>query len=199
MKIVAFQTEEEWLESRRGRITGTRLKDLVTKGKPKKGFYEIIAERVAIPQSEENVMLRGKRLESEAVERFAKETGKKVITDLVLWMRDDDENIALSPDGYIAKKKKITEGVEVKCLNSAAHIEAFVTSQVPDEYQYQVLQYFITCDTLEVLHFVFYDPRMPRDFFWIDVHRDQDRVDEYLTLEREALVKMAEIEKALTF
>ena len=40
-------------------------------------------------------MDRGKRLEDYAVERFVKETGKKVNTDLVLWVRDDDENIAI--------------------------------------------------------------------------------------------------------
>jgi hypothetical protein len=51
-------------------------------------------------------MDRGKRLEDEAIERFAKETGKKVNTDLVLWMRDDDENIAVSPDGSIGKTKR---------------------------------------------------------------------------------------------
>ena len=67
------------------RITGTRLKDLVVKrGTGRKiGFYELIAERIAIPPSGENVMDRGKRLEDEAVERFAKETDLEVENELV--------------------------------------------------------------------------------------------------------------------
>ena len=83
-----FNSEQEWLDARRGRITGTRLKDLILKRstKPKQGFYEIIAERIAIPASEENVMDRGHRLESEALEMFEKETGKKVDGSLIVWL-----------------------------------------------------------------------------------------------------------------
>lgn len=197
MKIERFESEEEWLEARRGRITGTRLKDLITKGKPKIGFYEIIAERVAIPASEENAMDRGKRLEDEAMERFVKETKKKVQNDLVLWSREDESNIALSPDGYIGK----TEAVEVKCLSSAKHLEAWLTQEIPAEYEYQAMQYFIVNDSLKKLYFVFYDPRMPKDFFFLTFERKniQEQVDQYLQLERDTLLKISEIEQKLTF
>lgn len=205
MKIETFEDRETWLDARRGRVTGTRLKDLVSKGKPKKGFYEIIAERVAIPAGEESAMDRGSRLEEDAVARFSEETGKKVITDLVIWSREDDSNIALSPDGYIetgkSKKKAVTEAVECKCLSSANHIEAWLTKEIPSEYEFQAFQYFIVNDDLKILHFCFYDPRMPKDFFVIDVHRKdiQTSIDEYLQVERDALAKIAEIEKQLTF
>lgn len=199
MKIIKFETEEEWLEARKGKITGTRLKDLVLKRstKPKLGFYEIIAERIAIPATQENVMDRGKRLEEEAIERFVAETKKKVNTDLVIWSREDEENIAISPDGFIGA----TEAVEVKCLSSARHIEAWLTQTIPFEFEYQVLQYFIVNDRLEKLYFVFYDPRMPKDLFWLEVARKEvaTQVDEYLKLERETLKKISEIENQLTF
>ena len=187
------------MEARRGRITGTRLKDLVTKRgtKPKKGYYELIAERVAIPASNENAMDRGTRLEDEALERFARETGKKVSNELVIWSREDCHDIAISPDGVIGT----TQAVEVKCLNSAAHLEAWLTKEIPDDYEYQALQYFIVNDKLKTLYFTFYDPRMPNDFFFIEVKREdvQEKVDEYLALEREVLEKIALIEKELTF
>jgi predicted phage-related endonuclease len=199
MKIKNFATEEEWLEGRTGKITGTRLKDIINKrgGGYKIGFYELIAERIAIPANEENVMDRGHRLEDEAILRFAKQTAKKVNNDLVMWLRDDDENIAVSPDGSVGK----TEAVEVKCLSSARHIEAWLTKKIPDEYEYQVLQYFIVNDKLKSLFFVFYDPRMPKDIFWFEVKREEvkDKVVEYLTLEKEVLQKVAEIENQLTF
>lgn len=199
MKTIKFTDEQEWLEARRGRITGTRLGSLLSKRdkKPLKGYYEIIAERVAVPHDGENVMDRGKRLEDEAIERFSQETGKKVDPSLVLWCREDDENIALSPDGIIGK----TEAVEVKCLNSAAHIEAYLTKEVPSEYEMQVLQYFIVNDDLKTLYFVFYDPRMPKDFFFLTINREdmQEKVDEYLSLEREVLAQIQEIATTLTF
>ena len=200
MRITKFDSKEEWLEARLGRITGTRLGGLLSKRdkKPLKGFYEIIAERVAIPHDGENVMDRGLRLEDEAMQRFEKETKKKVNTDLVLWSREDNENIASSPDGYIGKK----EAVEVKCLNSAAHIETWLTKEIPSEYEMQVLQYFIVNDDLETLYFVMYDPRLPKiDFFYLTVTREElkDKIAEYLQLERETLAKIAEIEAQLTF
>ena len=198
MQIQNLKSREEWLDSRLGRITGTRLKDLISRsGGRKIGFYEIIAERVALPPSDENPMDRGTRLEDEAIERFKKETGKKVNNDLVLWYREDDPNIALSPDGFIGK----TEAVEVKCLSSARHIEAYLTKQIPKEYEMQALQYFIVNDKLRTLYFVFYDPRMTKDFFWIEMKRSEvkKKVEEYLALEREVLKEIAEIEKEFTF
>lgn len=199
MKSKTFENEQDWLDARRGRITGTRLKDLVVKrGTSKKiGFYEIIAERVAIPANEENVMDRGHRLEDEAIARFAKKTGKKVSNDLVIWYRDDDENIAISPDGSIGK----TEAVEVKCLSSARHLEAWHTKEIPDEYKMQRLQYFIVNDKLKKLYFLFYDPRMPIDLFWFEVNRKdvEAEVKEYLELERQVLAEISEIEQQLTF
>ena len=199
MKTIKFENEEEWLEARKGKITGTRLKDLILKRstKPKLGFYEIIAERIAIPATQENVMDRGHRLEEEAMERFMVETKKKVNMDLVIWQRDDDSNIAISPDGFIGK----TEAVEVKCLSSSRHIEAWLTKEIPSEYECQKLQYFIVNDKLKKLYFIFYDPRMPKDLFWIEVNRKDvnEKVKEYLLLEKEALKRIGEIEDQLTF
>lgn len=200
MKILNFQNNEQaWLEARKGRITGTRLKDLINKRgmKPKIGFYEIIAERIALPPDEENRMDRGKRLEEEAMERFAEETKKKINTELVIWQREDEENIAVSPDGFIGK----TEAVEAKCLSSARHLEAFLTQQIPDEFEYQVLQYFVVNDLLQKLYFVFYDPRMPKDLFWLEVKRKdvEEKIKECLEIEREVLKQVSEIEKQLTF
>ena len=200
MKTYKYDTEEAWLEARRGKITGTRLGGLLSKRNkaPLKGFYEVIAERVAIPHDGENVLDRGKRLEDEAIERFSTVTGKKVDTSLMLWCREDDENVALSPDGKVEGEEA---AVEVKCLNSAAHIQAFVEQSIPDDYHHQMLQYFIVNEKLETLYFIFYDPRMTKDFFYLTITREsvQLEVDEYLALEREALEKMAEIEQKLTF
>lgn len=185
--------------NRRGKITGTRLKDLINKRstKPKIGYYELIAERIAIPASNENRIDRGKRLEEYAIERFEQETGKKVDSSLIIWTRDDDENIAISPDGAIGK----TEAVEVKCLSSARHIEAYLTQEIPTEYEAQKCQYFIVNDKLKTLYFVFFDPRMPKDFFYFTIHRKdvQEKVDEYLELERRVLEQLKELEKTFTF
>ena len=98
-------------------------------------------------------------------------------------------------------KTIITEAVECKCLSSASFIEALVTREIPSEYEHQVLQYFVVNEDLEKLYFVFYDPRMPKDLFWIEKTRVEllEEIQYYLDLERRVLAEVADIEKLLTF
>jgi hypothetical protein len=245
MIVQTFETEAEWLEARLGKITGSRLANIVSpvnitvkeitteldrleiqydkkmvkddlydllpseskeslkvtaieKAPKKIGFYELIAERLALPGDGENAMDRGNRLEGDALERFTKETGKKVDTVKKLWQRKDDENIAISPDGTIGK----TEAVEVKCLASSRHIQALLENSIPDEYRLQAYQYFIVNDKLKKLYFVFYDPRMQcKDFFYYTIEREQvkSQVDELLEYQKRTLAEVNRLVQELSF
>lgn len=204
MKTLKFENREDWLLARRGKITGSRLKDIISKRAGsgyKKGYYELIAERIAIEDISERPMDRGQRLEDVALARFTEETGKEVDNSLILWTRDDNENIALSPDG-IVKGTKNTEAVEVKCLNSASHIEALLTHEIPSEYQDQVLQYFIVNDKLKKLYFVFFDPRMTvKDYFVFEVTRAElkEKIKEYFDYQVSVLAEVDKVVASLTF
>lgn len=199
MKINKYDNREEWLKSREGRITGSKLKDIIVKrgtGK-KKGYYQLIADKIATNPDGERPTDRGTRLEEEAIARFVKETEKEVNTDLVIFSRDDNENIAFSPDGYIGD----TEIVEAKCLSSASHIEAWLTQETPDEYFEQTVQPFIVNDLLTTLYLVFYDPRIPcKDFFFLTINRKdvEEKVAEYLDYQRKTLAEIDEIVLKLT-
>ena len=201
MKTLKFDDRESWLLARKGKITGSRAKDIIVKRGTghKIGFYELIAERLAVgSDTDETPLERGVRLEPEALERFAKETGKKVDTSLVLWVREDDESIGYSPDGIVGK----TEVIETKCLSSARHIEAWLTQEVPDDYKDQVNQAFIVNDKLKTLYLVFYDPRIPaKDFFYITIKRKdvQEKVTEYLEYERKIIEEVNRIVNELTY
>ena len=245
MKTLKFEANEreEWLYTRRGKITGSTLKDIavssgVTKemivdwlvannipfiktakkedleklvspegmaklkmAAPKKiGFYDLIAAKLGLPPDDENPMARGSRLEKEAIARFEEENpGIKVDTSLIIWTRDENESIAISPDGII----DVESAIEAKCLSSARHIEAFLTKKIPAEYELQALQYFIVNDELETLHFIFYDPRFLMfsdpdgkqakiDYFEITVTRAevQDQIDEMLEYERKVIAEV---------
>ena len=246
MKIINYNNRESWLKDRRGRITGTRAGDIISKTgitktaiveelekleiafkkseskeelqallpkdsydrlirelPKKKAFYELIAEKVATEPEKENPMDRGNRLEPEAIDRFIKETGKKVDTSLVMWVNKENENIAVSPDGFILSKNgKVKEAVEAKCLSSASHIEAWLTKSVPVEYESQKIQYFAVNSNLEALHFVFYDPRIPaKDYFVLTFYRKdlQSEIDYYLDYEKRTLKEVSEIVTELTF
>lgn len=199
MIVHKFDSEDAWLEARRGKITGTRAGNLVLKrgGGYKMGFYELLAERIGIPASDENVMDRGHRLEAEAIEHLSVVVNKKFDTSLVIWEREDMPGIAVSPDGFKGKQY----AAEAKCLSSARHLEAWHTRQIPSEYESQAIQYFVVNDKLKSLYFCFYDPRLPVSFFYIELTRAamQDKIDEYLTMEKEILQEIEKLEEALTF
>jgi len=194
------------MEARKCKITGSRLNDIVIKRGTgqKKGFYELIAERLALPPDGEDVMDRGNRLEDEAIEMFKKETGKDVDTSLVIWTRDDNESIAISPDGFIGE----TEAVEAKCLCSANHIESYLTQDYPktstqyNSYIMQSRQYFIVNDKLEKLHVVFYDPRLQfKNFFYFTLTRPvlEAEIKNYLEYQRTTLEEVDKIVNELSF
>lgn len=194
MIIKKYESREEWLAGRIGCITGTKFKDiLVKRGTGKKvGFFQLIADKLGIPADDENPMARGTRLEKEAIEEFVKQTGKKVNTDLVIFAREDNPDIAYSPDGYT---DDMTESIEVKCLSSARHIETLLSQKIPDEYTEQSLQPFIVNDRLQTLYFILYDPRLlAKPFFYLTLHRESvaKEVEEYIDYQKNVL---AEVEK----
>lgn len=203
MKTLTFESREEWLEARKGKITGSRLGDIIVKRGTghKMGFYELIAERISTdPYGEsfiETPMERGTRLEPEAMARFVEVTGKKVDESLIMWLRDDNDSIAISPDGVIGK----LEAVETKCLSSAKHLKAYITQQVPEDYEEQVVQYFIVNEQLRTLWLAFYDPRIPcKDFFFLEIKREDvaDKIEEYHEFQLKELAEVDRIVKELT-
>lgn len=202
MKILHLTpNSEEWLEARKGKITGSKLGDIVVKrGSGKKiGFYELIADRLAVDHDGENMMDRGHRLELEGIEKFESVTGKSMVKDVGICVSDFNENIAVSPDGL---SEDHTEAVEVKCLSSPRHLQAVIENKVPAEYEMQILQYFIVIEALQSLYMVFYDPRIVSlPYHAIHVTRDALEVDieKYKAYQIETLREVDEIVERLAF
>lgn len=202
--IVVNQNTEQLLESRKGKITGSKLGDIVVRrGTGEKiGFYELIAERLSVEEEPEDPMERGHRLEDEARKAFEAKTGKTVSTEIGMCLHDDNENIAVSPDGLIDNNGKWTEEVEIKCLSGAKHIKAYLEKEIPDEYTYQALQYFIVNNDLETLYFCFYDPRITvLPFHYIEIRREAvaEQVELYKQYQLEKLARIDEIITQLAF
>lgn len=154
------QRSDEWFFARKGRITGTTLKGLMSTQKVARedAEYELIAERLSISteDDEENDRDRGIRLEPEAIAAFEFETGKSVEA-CGFCAHDDEQFIAQSPDGLVGD----TEAVEVKCLVGKYHVRAWLTNEIPDKHYWQAVQYFVVNPKLELLHFVCYNPNIP--------------------------------------
>ena len=193
------QNSEEWFDLRKSKITGSKLHGLIVRrGTAKKiGFYELLAEKIAEEKTDEEAMARGSRLEDEAIAELEKEYGK--IERVGFCTRDDNEQIAISMDGYQRKEKR---AFEVKCLSSAKHLQAYFEQKIPLEYDDQKLQYFIVDEELERLIFTFYDPRVPSlPIHTIKVLRSeiQDDIDKFLEYQENLLKEIDEMAEQLTF
>lgn len=183
MKIVKLsQTEdrEAWLEERRGVITGTKAKSVkpLTRGTDRtpSGFWELLAENLAISKDGESEMDRGLRVQEEALTDLSKRLKIKLDIDPGFWVSDIDPNIAVSPDGAEPGDNP-TYAAENKSLDSKNHLKMMVydrrAKKLPDynpfnslkvdarlDFQDQVLQYFIVNESLQNFYFNLYDDRM---------------------------------------
>lgn len=175
----------------------------LTAGERKQGFYQLIADRLTVQKTgDEKGIDRGHRLEPEAIKAYEKLTGTEVNTDLVIWEREDNDAIALSPDGSIEKEGKITKAVEAKCLDEWLHIKTILTNTIPSDYDLQKLQYFIVNDDLEELDFVFHNelfiPTLQTHIITVKREEVQDKVDMYIAYQRETIKEVNAIVAKLT-
>lgn len=182
MKIVKLSQEndrEAWLDFRRTLITGTKAKAIkpLSRGKDRTpvGFWDLLAENLAIAKDGEPERDRGLRLENEAITKTAKLFKLDLTLDPGIWVSDKNNKIAISPDSA-EKGDKPTYAVEAKCLDSKNHIKAIVLDRrakassdyhafdsIPTEYREQVIQYFAVNEHLKTLYFSFYDDRIVID------------------------------------
>lgn len=175
-------------------------------GGPKKvGFYETLAEMLGIDPDEEDRMGRGLRLEDDAASNWEADSGKHPVK-VGICVSDVDPRIIQSPDRLVeipgVPLDKTTEALEIKCLSPARHLQAVVENRIPDEFESQKIQYFIVNPHLQVLHFVFYDPRIKSaPYFTIDVTREElgDKPDKYLRFQLQQLQELDEIAARLAF
>lgn len=154
------QGTDEWHHIRKGKITGTTLKAIMGTPKARQdAIYEIIAERltVGVETDYENPMDRGTRLEPDAIALFEIEYGKTVER---VGFCEDDENgkIANSPDGLIQEEDA---AVEAKCPGGKNYVKMWIKNEVPDEYTWQTVQYFVVNPKLNKLYFLGYNPDIP--------------------------------------
>lgn len=168
------QNTDEWFAFRKGKIGGSKVKDIIVKrGNGKKlGFYQLIADKLGLGDGESS-REHGQELEGEARQHLAKLLGREVKPGAI-WISDLDKSIYISPDCEISD----TEAAEIKCLSSARHIQNIVEDRVPSDHYDQVVQYFLVNDKLEALYYTSYDPRITaQPIHIVTVTREQVEAD----------------------
>lgn len=167
------QGSQAWLDLKKGRITGTRLKQVMGKDSGKL-LCELIAEKYeSIESYQSPEMSDGVLKESWAIDAYQEKTGQ-IVREIGFITKGED--LGLSPDGLIGEKKAI----EVKCPSLTKHIEYLLlakNNKIPVEYKWQVTHYFVVIDELEELDFVSHHPKFPTELSIVTVKRSEIEED----------------------
>lgn len=191
-----IQGSPEWRAIRCGRVTASRVADVVATTKSgysaSRATYmgELIAERLSgepAPSYQNDAMRWGTEKEPEARDAYAFQAAGEVSeVGFVLHPRIDMSGA--SPDGLVGDVGML----EVKCPNTATHVDTLIGQAVPSKYLTQI-QWQMACADRAWCDFVSFDPRLPWSMrlFVRRVHRDSDRIAE---LEREVCAFLAELD-----
>jgi hypothetical protein len=201
---------------RRSKITGKSSKTIkpLSKGADKgkidsaTGFWQLLAGKVAVQKDGEDPKERGDRLEPVALELVSRHLGLPINLEPGMWLSDDNEDIAITPDAAEMGSKP-TWAAEAKCLDSALHLKFVVKDRrarmlegysaidnVPNEYsscfREQCVQYFVVNENLKLLYFVLYDDRIALDgldFHFIAIKREDiaQEIEDQRKLQLDAL------------
>lgn len=191
------QNSIQWHAARCGKVTGSRIADIMIKlasGKPSamRATYmgELIAEQLSGAQPMDGykspAMKWGHENEDEADDRYAflfnAET-KKV--GFVLHPTYD--MAGASPDRLVGDKGLL----QIKCPNSSTHADTLLGGPIDKKYLHQV-QWEMCCAEREWCDFVSFDPRFP---WGMQLHRTRITRDDILIkdMEREVTVFLSEL------
>ena len=193
------QRTPEWFAARLGRVTASRVADIVAKTKT--GYStsrmnylaELICERLTGMQGASYTnaaMLWGVEVEPQARSAYEGATGSLVV-ELGFAPHNAIPMAGASPDGLIGDDGL----VEIKCPITATHIETLLGQSVPGRYNTQ-MQWQMACTGRKWCDFVSYDPRMPEgmQIFIKRVDRDNVAIAE---LEREVVNFINELDSKI--
>lgn len=180
------QRSDDWFQIRLGKVTASRIADLTAKTRTGWGasranyMAQLIAERLTgtVAESYTNgAMQWGIDTEDSAREAYEFVTDVEV-AQVGFADHPHIEMSGASPDGLIG-----TEGlVEIKCPNTATHIDTLLSGKIPAKYIKQ-MQWQMACTNRQWCDFVSYDPRMPShmSIFIKRLKRDEDQITELET------------------
>ena len=197
--IDIIQGTDEWFAARCGKVTASRVSDVITKTKSGWGagranyMAQLIAERLTetVADSFSNAAMQWGTA-TEPMARSAYEFMTDVdVTEIGFVDHPEIPMCGASPDGLVGGKGL----VEIKCPNTATHIDTLLKKTIPGKYITQ-MQWQMACTGREWCDFVSFDPRMPESMalFVRRVERDNDLVTD---LEKNIIEFIGEMESKI--
>lgn len=158
------QRSPEWFAARLGKVTASRIADVCAKTKTgwgagrKNYMAELVAERLTgrNADSYSNAAMQwGTDMEPDA--RTAYEFYRSVtVKEIGFVPHPRMADAGASPDGLVGDDGL----VEIKCPNTASHLETLLGAAIPEKYLFQ-MQWQMACTGRQWCDFASYDPRLP--------------------------------------
>jgi len=191
------QRTEEWFAARLGKVTASRVADVVAR--TKSGYGASRANYMAELVCERLTGVRGEFFQSAAMqwgteqEPMAREAYESKMGVLVLETgfvpHPNIQMAGASPDGLIGTDG----GIEIKCPNTNTHLDTLLSEKVPERYLNQIY-WQMACTGGLWVDFVSFDPRLPESM-QLFVRR-VPRIDAAIReLESEVKIFLAELDQ----
>jgi len=192
------QRTDDWFAARLGKVTASRVADVIAKTKTGYGagranyMADLVVERLTGQKASSftnAAMEWGTEQEPNAKAAYAAKTG--ILVEDVGFI--DHPTVAMSgasPDGLAEDGL-----VEIKCPNTATHLEYIFDGKPPQKYITQ-MQWQMACAGKPWCDFVSYDPRLPErlQLLVVRVLRDDDYIK---MLEQEVTIFLQELDDKL--
>jgi putative phage-type endonuclease len=184
-----IQGSPEWFAVRLGKVTASRVADVTRRTKT--GFStsranymaELIAERLTgetAPAFTNAAMQWGTDKEPDAKAAYEFRTDAE-IAPVGFVIHPEIPDSGASPDGYVGNDGM----VEVKCPNTATHLETLLGQPIDGDYIKQ-MQWQMACSGRQWCDFVSFDPRMPEA---LRLHRQRVERDDKVIADLEKDVR----------
>ena len=158
------QRSDDWFAARLGKVTASRVADVVAKTKTgvsaSRGNYmaQLIVERLTgkpVESFSSSAMQWG--TDTEPLARAAYEMATDTMVEEIGFVEHESITMSgASPDGLVGDDGLI----EIKCPNTATHIETLINNTIDNRYVLQ-MQWQMACTDRKWCDFVSFDPRMP--------------------------------------
>ena len=193
------QGSPEWFAQRLGKVTASRVADVIARTKTgysaSRDNYmaQLVCERLTgtVAESFSNAAMQH-GTDTEPLARAAYEAHADVLVDEVAMITHPTiEAAGASPDGLVGDSGL----VEIKCPNTATHIDTLLSQTVPGKYNTQ-MQWQMACTDREWCDFVSFDPRLPKELqlFVKRVVRNDELIAD---LEMEVILFLTELENKI--
>lgn len=173
------QGTPEWHAARVGRVTASKIADVMAKGKGvsrKNYMIQLVSERLSGEVQEgftNSHMEHGTETEPQARAMYTLTTGHAV--ERAPFVEHPTLHAGASPDSFVNDDGLL----EIKCPKTTTHVDTLLGSSILGKYMKQ-MQFQMACTGRKWCDFVSFDPRLP-DEMQLHIHRveaDPDMIKE---------------------